>query len=157
MKQKTETSDFGIISFPSADGRKTVNPDDIAYIKADGHAIDVHFLNDTRRTFCVCLKYAQERLNPICFFRCGDSYIVNMNFKKRYRRKKRNIIVKLKNNEEIPVSKRKVLDFLAFLKPFANFKRRMKRKRVPLMNIIIVLSIECCNFVLDLFEIFLFC
>ncbi len=157
MKQKTETDDFGIISFPSANGRKTVNPDDIAYIEADGHSIDIHFINLPQRTFCVCLKYAQERLNPICFFRCGGSYIVNMNFKKRYRHKKRNIIVKLKNNVEIPVSKRSVLKFTAFLKEFAKYKRRMKRKRVPLMNIIIVLSLGCSNFVFYLFDRLIIC
>ena len=82
-----------------------VNIDDIIFIKSDNNYSIFHLKNDKEILVSKTLKSFEEKLKGTSFFRCHQSYLVNLNLMKSY--DKKNDVLVFLNNAELPVSQSK--------------------------------------------------
>lgn len=119
----TKLLDTFFYNYSSAENKKlvlknldeihVVNIDDIIYIKSDNNYSTFHLKNDKEILVSKTLKSFEEKLKGTSFFRCHQSYLVNLNLMKSY--DKKNDLLVFLNKAELPVSQSKkafLLDFL---------------------------------------------
>ena len=96
-------------------GIKIVHQKDIIRLKAEGNCTMLYFINGDHFLDTRTLKVYQGLLDNALFYRIHKSHIINLNFITDYINDNGSI-VKLKNGDEIPVSRSKVSEFTALLK-----------------------------------------
>lgn len=75
---------FQKLAIPTLDGLHFVNVSDILYCSAEGNYTTIHCLNKERYVISKTLKDTTELLSDPSFFRTHQSYLVNLNYLKRY-------------------------------------------------------------------------
>ena len=90
-----------------------VNIDDIIFIKSDRNYSTFHLKNEKEILVSKTLKSFEQKLTSANFFRCHQSYLVNLNLMKSY--DKKNDVLVFINNAELPVSHSKKAFLLNYL------------------------------------------
>ncbi|MDX1477876.1 MAG: LytTR family DNA-binding domain-containing protein [Saprospiraceae bacterium] len=75
---------FQKLAIPSVDGLQFVNVSDILYCSAEGNYTTIHCVNDEQHVISKTLKDTTALLSNPSFFRTHQSYLVNLNYLKRY-------------------------------------------------------------------------
>lgn len=95
----------------SCDGKIIfLNPDDIVYCESDGNYCSIFLENKDKIFISQKLKFMEEKLLHLYFFRIHNSYLINLNKVKEFH--KSDDFVVLTNNVKLPVSRHKKSTFL---------------------------------------------
>jgi two-component system LytT family response regulator len=110
--------DYEKTSIPTKDGLIIVNNKDIAYLEASESYTTIYLENGKKYLSSKNIKIFEENLNPNVFFRTHKSYIINyMHHLKEFNRSLGNVVV-MSTGAQIPVSRRKITDFLSKINTF---------------------------------------
>ncbi len=99
------------IAIPTIDGLLFFNISDIVYLEAHSNYTEIHFMNNQKLTASRTLKEFEEMLPSDKFFRPHHSYIINLDYIKRYIRGDGGQI-ELQNGSVVSVSRSKKDEFL---------------------------------------------
>jgi two-component system LytT family response regulator len=106
---------FNKISISHSKGIKLIDPSKILFVEAKSNCSNIVLTDGSNfldtRTLGVYENFLPENM----FFRIHRSYIVNLNFLEEYRRDRGNYAI-LKDGLKLPVSKKRVKDFVARIK-----------------------------------------
>ncbi len=102
---------FSKIAIPSSDGYTFLNTSEIQYCEADLNYTKVITVNGDLFLSTKNLKEFEELLSPLNFFRCHKSWLINLNFVKKYSRTDGNRVL-MSNDKWIDISFRKKDEFL---------------------------------------------
>ena len=95
----------------SCDGKIIfLNPDDIVYCESDGNYCTIFLENKEKIFITQKLKFMEEKLQDLYFFRIHNSYLINLNKVKEFH--KSDDFVVLSNQVKLPVSRNKKSNFL---------------------------------------------
>ncbi len=113
------TKEMGVkkekIAISHQKGIKIVYQKNILRLKAEGNCTMLYFINGDHFLDTRTLKVYEELLDIDLFYRIHKSHIINLNYITDYINENGSV-VKLKNGEEIPVSRSKISDFTSLLK-----------------------------------------
>jgi two-component system LytT family response regulator len=85
LRDALRTDDVRKIAFPMADGLLFTEVDEIIFIEADGAYANVYLKNGSRILVSKKLKFFEDLLaNRRTFFRAHRSYLINVNFIRKY-------------------------------------------------------------------------
>ena len=90
-----------------------ININEILYCSTDMYLTEFCMLNDSKVHSIKTLKDYEELLDEDTFFRVSKSHLINSNFVASY--KKDTSIVKMSNNFEIEVTRRRKREFIEFM------------------------------------------
>jgi len=107
---------FGKLAIPTPDGYSFLNANEIMYCQADLNYTVIHTSKNERLVSSKNLKEFEELLSPSVFFRCHKSYIINLNFIKKYNRA--DSMVLMANESCIDIAVRKKDEFLRLFEKF---------------------------------------
>jgi two-component system LytT family response regulator len=99
------------LTIQHSQGFHIVEVQDIIYIEADSNYSMLHLKTDEVIVATKSLKEFEEILQVSCFVRIHKSIILNLNYLKNYSNSN-GLFVKLNNDKELPVSRRRYGDFL---------------------------------------------
>jgi two-component system LytT family response regulator len=103
------------IAVPSSNGLFFYNLSDIVCLEAQSNYTVIHFLSDPKLVASRTLKEFEELLPTDSFFRAHHSYIINLNYIKRYIRGDGGQI-EMQNGKYIDLARRKKELFLSLIK-----------------------------------------
>jgi two-component system LytT family response regulator len=87
-----------------------LNPDDIIYCESDGNYCTIYLENKEKIVLSQKLKFMEEKLAQLQFFRIHNSYLINLNKVKEFHKTDEYVV--LTNQVKIPVSRQKKSTFL---------------------------------------------
>ena len=96
------------------EGFEMLNLEELVYCHSQKSYTDFHLASGEKKTFTKAFKEIEKNLPDRNFFRTHHSYIINRKFIKRFNTKDGGFIL-TSTNQDIPVSKRKKSDFIAWL------------------------------------------
>jgi two-component system LytT family response regulator len=99
------------IAIATESGFEFVKFNTIIYLEAQSNYTKFYLLNNLRITTSKTLKHFEEILPSDLFFRTHKSYLVNMNFIKRFS-KVDDLLIELITGQKLPVSVRKKEEFI---------------------------------------------
>lgn len=105
------------IAVPGRDGLSMVKHDDILYLEASDSYTTVHQKDGKRLISSKHIRMFETNLDPKKFFRVHKSFIINLEHLKGFSRTEGNMAV-LSTGTLIPVSRRRLPDFLALINTF---------------------------------------
>lgn len=114
MLKSIQNNDFNKIAVSSIDGYELINKNEILYCESDGNYCDFYLSNGTKIISTNTLKKVQELLFENNFYRPHRSYILNINFVKKVVKTGFGSVI-MQNNTELPISRRKKVEFLNLL------------------------------------------
>ncbi len=91
------------IALPLLDGFEVVKLEDIIYCEANDNFTEFHFVNGNKSMICRKLKFYEENLKSLGFCRVHRSFIINLDFVKRYIKGKGGTII-MSNDKEIQLA-----------------------------------------------------
>jgi len=95
----------------STDGKMIfLNPDDIIYCESDGNYCTIYLENKEKILLTQKLKFMEEKLSQLQFFRIHNSYLINLNKVKEFHKTDEYVV--LSNLVKIPVSRQRKSTFL---------------------------------------------
>ena len=110
--------DFEKTSIPTKDGLVIVNNQDIVHLEASESYTTIHLFDGKKYLSSKNIKVFEENLNPNIFFRTHKSHIINFaHHLKEFNRSLGNLAV-MTNGKQIPVSRRKLTEFLSKINTF---------------------------------------
>jgi two-component system LytT family response regulator len=110
--------DFEKTSIPTRDGLVIVNNQDIVHLEASESYTTIYLADGKKYLSSKNIKIFEENLNPNIFFRTHKSHIINFaHHLKEFNRSLGNLAV-MSNNQQIPVSRRKLSEFLSKINTF---------------------------------------
>ncbi len=100
------------VSFATRDGFITIKYDEIIHLEASDNYTMIYMTDNRKHLSCKNIKVYEESLDPNTFFRAHKSHIINVaTHLKGFTRSDGNIAI-LTNGKQIPVSRRKLAEFL---------------------------------------------
>ncbi len=115
LKDSFKTEQFNKIALPVAEGLLFVETNEIVYLEAEGAYTEVWLKNGSKITVSKKIKFFEDVLdNRQNFFRSHRSYIVNINFIKKY--SKSDNALTLDNGKTIVISRDRKTEFEQQLK-----------------------------------------
>ena len=115
LKDTFKTEQFNKIALPMAEGLLFVETNEIIYLEADGAYTEVWLQNGSKITVSKKIKFFEDVLDKRPnFFRSHRSYIVNINFIKKYN--KADNALTLDNGKTIVISRDRKQEFEQQLK-----------------------------------------
>ncbi len=110
--------DFEKTSIPTKDGLVIVNNQDIVHLEASESYTTIFLTDGKKYLSSKNIKVFEENLNPNIFFRTHKSHIINFaHHLKEFNRSLGNLAV-MSNDKQIPVSRRKLTEFLSKINTF---------------------------------------
>ena len=110
--------DFEKTSIPTKDGLVIVNNQDIVHLEASESYTSIYLTDGKKYLSSKNIKVFEENLNPNIFFRTHKSHIINFaHHLKEFNRSLGNLAV-MTNGKQIPVSRRKLTEFLSKINTF---------------------------------------
>lgn len=100
------------IALKNVESIDIVDIQDIIYCKSEGAYTTFYLVNKSKITMSKIIKEYETILVPYGFFRSHQSYLVNLNYLKKYFREGHLV---LQNGEKIPVSTRKKEEVMRYL------------------------------------------
>ncbi len=115
LKDAFHHDQFNKIALPVSDGLLFVEVNDIMYLEADGSYTNVHLRTGAPLLVSKKIKFFEDVLAARAnFFRSHKSYIVNINFIKKYNRGESSLL--LENGKSVYVARERKADFEQQLK-----------------------------------------
>lgn len=105
------------MAVPGRDGLTLLKHEDILYLEASDSYTTIHTRDGKRQISSKHIRVFENNLDPKRFFRVHKSYIINLEHLRAFSRGEGNMAV-LDNGAMIPVSRRKMPDFLALIPTF---------------------------------------
>ncbi|NND52970.1 MAG: response regulator transcription factor [Flavobacteriaceae bacterium] len=99
------------IGLPTMEGLDFVKIDNIIYCKSDGNYTQIYLQDGQQLLVTRKIKFMEEKLEKDQFVRVHNSYLVNLNYVKKYMKGRGGTLI-LSNGDSVPVSVRKKNDFL---------------------------------------------
>ena len=99
----------------TCEGIYYIDSEDVIYIKADGNYSKLIFKNTEPLFVAKGLKEFEELLPTSCFFRNHHSFLINLNFVRKYTRVEGGS-VEMVNGDKIPLARRKKNEFYDLMK-----------------------------------------
>lgn len=96
------------------DGLEMLNLNELVYCNSQKSYTDFYLVKGEKKTFTKAFKDIEENLPSTQFFRIHHSYIINRKFIKRFNVKDGGFVLTT-TDQNIPVSKRKKSEFIAWL------------------------------------------
>lgn len=106
-----ESNNVKKIALPTFDGLEFINLDDILYCQSDGAYSNVFFKDGNKLYISKTLRYLEDALCSFHFFRVHNSYIVNLNYIRKYSKSDGGALI-LTNGQRIRVSRSKKEELL---------------------------------------------
>lgn len=100
---------------PLMEGFDVVKMSEILYCEAEDNFTRFYFTNGHKTLICRNLKFYEGALDPFGFFRIHRSYLINLDFVKRYIKGKGGSVI-LENGKELLVSNNKKTELLERIK-----------------------------------------
>ncbi|MCB9168920.1 MAG: response regulator transcription factor [Flavobacteriales bacterium] len=107
----------GRMAVPGRDGLLLLRHEDILYLEASDSYTTIHTRDGKRSLSSKHIRVFENNLDPKKFFRVHKSYIINLEHLRSFSRSEGNMAV-LENGMMVPVSRRKLPDFLALIQTF---------------------------------------
>jgi len=101
-----ESNNVRKIALPTFDGLEFITLDDIVYCQSDGAYSNVFFKDGGKLYISKTLRYLEDALCSFHFFRVHNSFIVNLNYIRKYSKSDGGALIML-NGERIRVSRSK--------------------------------------------------
>jgi two-component system LytT family response regulator len=105
------------LAIPGRDGLVLLKHKDILYLEANDSYTTIHLLDGKRSVSSKHIRIFEDHLDPKSFFRVHKTYIINLAHLKGFNRAEGNMAV-LENGTLIPVSRRRLADFLGLINTF---------------------------------------
>ncbi|MBK8340702.1 MAG: response regulator transcription factor [Flavobacteriales bacterium] len=105
------------MAVPGRDGLTLLRHEDILYLEASDSYTTIHLKDGKRQISSKHIRVFETNLDAKRFFRVHKSYIINLEHLKAFSRSEGNMAV-LNNGTMIPVSRRKLPEFLALIPTF---------------------------------------
>lgn len=105
------------VAVPGRDGLALIKHDEIIYLEANDSYTTLHLKDGKRSMSSKHIRVFENHLDPKTFFRVHKSYIVNLAHLKGFSRTEGNMAL-LDNGQLIPVSRRRLPDFLGLINTF---------------------------------------
>ncbi len=102
------------IAFPSLQGLRLEEPQNIAYCESDNYYTNVHLKNGEKLVISKTLKEYDQMLQDDGFFRTHQKYLVNISFISSYVKSEGGYLT-LENGAILPVSRRKKEELLKLI------------------------------------------
>ena len=102
------------LAIPTLDGLMFYDITDIIYLEANSNYANIYLINKVKITASKTLKEFEELLPEDSFFRTHHSYLINLNYIKRYIKGDGGQI-ELQNGTYVDVSRRKKDEFLKII------------------------------------------
>ena len=102
------------IALPTFDGIEFVSLDDILYCQSDGAYSNVFFTDGSKLYISKTLRFLEEALCDFHFYRVHNSYVINLNYVKKYSKTDGGLII-MKNGDHIKVSRSKKEEIVSVL------------------------------------------
>jgi len=109
--QAIETDTVKKIAFPTFEGVEFVPLKDINYCKGDNNYTHIYLLDGTDLLISKTLRYVEQMICEYQFFRVHNSYIVNLDYVKKFVKSDGGYLV-LESGESISVSRSKKAELL---------------------------------------------
>ncbi|MEO8793999.1 MAG: LytTR family DNA-binding domain-containing protein [Daejeonella sp.] len=107
------------LSLPNSQGFKIINISDIIYLEADNNYTCFYFCNENKVVVSKPMKVYQDVLDANYFVKIHKSTIINLNYLKDFNNQN-GYVVKMKDDTELSVSRRRTTVFLDKVKFFLN-------------------------------------
>ncbi len=115
LKESLQNQQFSKIALPMSDGVVFIQTKKIAYLEADGAYTRVWLTDGSKILVSKKLKFFEEVLdNKPNFFRSHRSYMINVNYIKKY--SKSDSVIVLENDQVIAISRERKQEFESSLK-----------------------------------------
>jgi two-component system, LytTR family, response regulator len=115
LKDTVQGEEIRKIALPMADGLLFIEVADLVLIEADGAYSHVHLRDGSKILVSKKLKFFEDILNNRAqFFRPHRSFLININYIRKYIRGENNLI--MDNNQTVAISRERKADFDALLK-----------------------------------------
>lgn len=105
------------VAVPGREGLVLLKHEDIMYLEANDSYTTIHLKDGKRSVSSKHIRIFENNLDPKTFFRVHKSYIVNLAHLVGFNRAEGNMAL-LDNGAMIPVSRRRLPDFLALINTF---------------------------------------
>jgi two-component system LytT family response regulator len=106
------------ISIPTRDGYIILKNEEILHLEASDNYTMIYLENGKRHLSSKNIKIYEENLDKSVFYRIHKSHIINVkNHLKEFSRSEGNVAI-LSSGKLVPVSRRKLTDFLTFINTF---------------------------------------
>lgn len=106
------------ISIPTRDGYIILKNEEILHLEASDNYTMIYLNNGKRHLSSKNIKIYEENLDPSVFYRIHKSHIINVKHHlKEFSRSEGNVAI-LSSGKLVPVSRRKLTDFLTFINTF---------------------------------------
>ena len=106
------------VAIPGRDGLVLLKHKDILYLEANDSYTTIHTVDGKRSVSSKHIRVFEMNLDPKSFFRVHKSYILNLAHLKEFSRAEGNMAV-LDNGALVPVSRRRLPDFLSLINTFS--------------------------------------
>ena len=115
LMDSLQLTQHAMIPIPTSAGLEMIHMNDIMYGEADESYTYLFLRTNTKKTISKRIGDFEKLLSETLFFRTHHSYLVNRTYIKNYIRGEGGFVL-LQGNIEIPVSRRKKVEFLEWLK-----------------------------------------
>lgn len=106
------------ISIPTRDGYIILKNEDILHLEASDNYTMIYLVNGKRHLSSKNIKVYEDNLDSSVFYRVHKSHVINVKHHlKEFSRSEGNVAV-LSNNKTVPVSRRKLSEFLNYINTF---------------------------------------
>ena len=105
------------LAIPGREGLTLLKHDEVLYLEANDSYTNIHMVNGKRSLSSKHIRVFENHLDPRSFFRVHKSYIINLAHLEGFNRSEGNMAV-MSNGAMIPVSRRRLADFLALINTF---------------------------------------
>jgi two-component system LytT family response regulator len=105
------------VAVPGRDGLMLIPHDEIVYLEAADSYTNLHLADGRRVVSSKNIRIFETNLDPSRFFRVHKSYIINLGHLKGFSRSEGNMAL-MGNGTMVPVSRRKLPEFLALMNTF---------------------------------------
>lgn len=105
------------VAVPGKDGLALIRHEDILYLEASDSYTTLHMKDGKRTISSKHIRVFETNLDPKTFFRVHKTYVINLEHLKGFSRNEGNMAI-LANGAMIPVSRRRLSDFLALINTF---------------------------------------
>lgn len=102
------------IILPTISGYNVIKVNSILYCKADLNYSIIHTFDNKSHTVTSTLKHLEDTLPSSTFFRCHKSFLVNLNFVKKFDKRRNSVI--LENDTAVEVATRRAAELEDVLK-----------------------------------------
>lgn len=115
LRDALKNDEIRKIAFPMADGLLFTEVDEIIFIEADGAYANVYLKNGSRILVSKKLKFFEDLLaNRRMFFRPHRSYLINMNFVRKYIKGEGTLV--MDNDSNVTLARDRKAEFEALLR-----------------------------------------